>query len=579
MRLSALYAILSVLAIVNAIPSQGQQFVDNLLYPDTLLAGDTTTILCNVGYIADHDKLRTFLFLSTYDENCTNYGDSIHHIYSEQYDDTIIAVKFYIPPETCPSKYALVIFDQTHPDFDFSFDSMTIVTSPMVIQSPADQLICQGDPAILASGFSFCKSCQYQWFKNNDSIPGANQPDLTILDFSFSDTGSYFCTGSNEWGSDTTQPAKIDIVALPDTPACPEGIMAICQGTVSTDYHIPAIQDVTTYNWSISPPDAGILEYTDTTATVTWDEDFTGQAGLLVKVRNGECRGPNSDTLIISILGPHAAPEICIVGVDPGSGKNMVVWEKSHGTEEFSYIIHRETNQANLYLPLDTIETGELTVFIDSTSTPELVSQRYKLSLIDTCGFVSDLSTAHKTIHLTNNMAANGNVNLIWDGYEGFAFLSYTLYHGSHEDSMEYINTVPSNVFIYSNIVPFPGDNYFQIEAIRPEGCTPSLKSVDYGSSQSNILYVETGTGTDENTVRQVNIFPVPARDYVNILIPGYSKPVSAKLANVSGQILREFIIDSGSFDLDITSLPGGAYFLLINQGDKAARGKIFKFR
>ena len=260
----------------------------------------------------------------------------------------------------------------------------------------------------------------------------------------------------------------------------------------------------------------------------------------------------------------------------------MVVWEKPPGSGGLNYIVYRETNQAGMYLPLDTINAGELSIYIDTTSKPEVVSQKYKLSLIDTCGFESDLSTAHKIIHLTNNMAANGNVNLIWNGYEGFAFLSYNIYHGPHPDSMEYIDAVPSDAFIYSNIVPFPGNNFFQIEAIHPEGCTPSLKSIDYGSSRSNILYVKTEEvieGISENTDSDITIFPSPARDVVTITIPNYSNPVPGRLVNVSGQLVQKFIIDSGSYELDISSFPEGLYILHLHEGNNSLKAKIITSR
>ena len=113
--------------VAGSVQLKGQTTYQHFMSTDTLVTGDTTAILVNIGFIADHDKLQTLLYLNTYDENCDNYGDTIHHIDSEQYDDTIISVTFFIPPGTCSSKYQLWITDPTHPDIKYIYDSITIL--------------------------------------------------------------------------------------------------------------------------------------------------------------------------------------------------------------------------------------------------------------------------------------------------------------------------------------------------------------------------------------------------------------------------------------------------------------------
>ena len=549
---------------------------------DTLYTGDTNTILCIVS--DDIELPAAFLHLEVINEDrCTDVGEvTIYSFPPERYDDTTIAVEFYLPEWTCQGIYSFSVIDSLSQDLYFYYDEIWVVTRASVVQSPDDQQACLGDTVTFSATIDHCENCFFNWYKDGVFIEDTPWPSLIITNVSSSDTGFYYCMAGNQWGTVTTEPARLEILETPDKPHDPIGVTSLCRGTESTGYHIPSVPGATSYSWSLIPPGAGLLDYADTSATIHWDMEYAGEANLLVKVKTGECRGPDSDTLIISVLGEQPGPEICIVGGDPVTGKNMIVWERQPEQPDLTYIIYRETNQANIYLPLDTIGAEEPSIYIDALSTPELVSQRYKLSLIDTCGFESETSTPHKTIHLTNNIASNGNINLIWDGYEGFAFLSYNLYHGHHADSMEYINTVTSNVFIYSNIVPFPGDNYFQIEAIRPEGCTPSLKSFNYGSSRSNILYVDTETGFGPNSGYQdtvLKIFPSPATGKVTVTLEEYHRPVPAKLLDVSGTLLQEFIMDSQSFELDISCLPDGLYILQLDHPTIPMQAKILKCR
>jgi len=549
---------------------------------NTLLAGDSVRLDMMTDYDGNGEDI---IFHMTVDYHCypdrCPETDTVRSYRFEKTNDSIHTAWFYLPDKETPGKAHFYFYSEDNTIVGYTFLSIGIATIPIITHDLYDTLLCGGETFFYGVSAISLDWPEVEWYQNGVLLEEWTDTGIYVHEADFVDTGTYYCVLKNQWGVDTSRNGRISFPQLAFDLGKPSGIDHMCSAENSTTYSIPFNPDITLYSWSLYPPEAGDLTYEDTSATILWDDQFSGEANLLVKVKVKDCRGPNSDTLDIYIAGPLNGPDICIVGVDAVTGKNMVVWENPPESAVLNYIVYRETNQADMYLPLDTITADEFSIYIDANSTPEWISQRYKLSLIDTCGFESALSTAHKTIHLTNNMAANGNVNLIWDGYEGFAFLSYNLYHGPHPDSMEHINTVPSNVFIYSNIVPFEGDNFFQIEAIHPEGCSPSLKS-DYGSSMSNVLYVETEDeieGILEKQNKQITIYPSPARDMVTIMIPGYTNPVLAGLVNVSGQLVHEFIISAGSYELDISSFPEGIYILHLNMGNKPLKTKIIKSR
>ncbi len=549
---------------------------------DELISGDSARLDFVTNYDGDGQGFTLRLVIDEPSFVNPDVVDTVYAYSFVQTNDTLYSAYFKLPDNTRPGNGYIEFYTPGLTELGYSDRAIRVVSKPIITHDLFDTLLCGGETFFYGVSVLCTDWPTIEWFHDDLLMEEWTDTGIYVHEADYADTGTYFCVLTNSWGVDTSNFGRISFPALGFDLGKPSGTDHMCQSQDTSIYAIPGDPHITLYSWTLLPPDAGDLVYKDTSATISWDKQFSGKAKLLVKTKIDNCRGPNSDTLDIIIAGPGERPDICIVGVDPATDKNMVVWEKPAGSAIQAYIIHRETNQAGTYLPLDTIDAAEFSIYVDSTSTPELVSQRYKLSLIDTCGFESELSTYHKTIHLTNNMAADGKVNLIWDGYEGFAFLSYNLFHGTHPDSMEYINTVPSNVFIYSNIVPFPGDNFFQIEAIHPEGCTPSLKSINYGSSRSNILYVENEEvieGIPEKTDSEITLFPSPAGEEVTIVISNFRNHVRARLVNVSGQLVQEFIIDSGSYELDISSLQEGLYILHIIQGNNSLKTKIIKSR
>jgi len=67
-------------------------------------------------------------------------------------------------------------------------------------------------------------------------------------------------------------------------PSAPVGDTLVCQGTVLSQYSVAPITGASSYEWSISPSDAGTVSSGSASATVTWNTAFTGSATLLMRV-------------------------------------------------------------------------------------------------------------------------------------------------------------------------------------------------------------------------------------------------------------------------------------------------------
>jgi hypothetical protein len=569
---------LSLLIIV--LPAQSQLTPDQLVSADTLIAGDTTMILSQCGFFDDYTGIMGGLIPLDFPDPLyfPDYVyDTLWNYETIKYNDTIAEFHFYIPPGTYPGRYMLFICDQYH-SLISDYESLFILSKPYFILQPENNQTCPGDTFQFEVKTIDRYDAIYQWFHNDLVVEDAYNRVLKIYNTQLSDTGYYFCIATNYYGIDTSGKARLDFYPVPDKPVVPEGIPALCFGTESSVYCVENDPEVINYKWSLHPPSAGSLSAYDTSVTITWDDAFTGTAKIHVTPQGEFCEGKNSDTLDIMITGPPQQPEICIVGIDEETGRNRIVWGKIDDHAIVSYLIYRETNQSDIYLLLDSVPSGEFSIYIDSGSLPGVVSQRYKISILDTCGNESDLSNAHKTMHLTSNIGTHGEVNLIWEHYEGFAFLSYNIYRGTHPDSLEYLTSVPSNVSLYTDQYPPEGNIYYQIGIIHPEGCNPSKKAADYSISRSNIIHVETTGINILPEISDFRIFPNPA-DETLIIFSIHTNPVVTRLYNSSGMQIREFYLEPGQNILTISELPEGIYFLNVIQNKKCSKASFIKLK
>jgi hypothetical protein len=171
----------------------------------------------------------------------------------------------------------------------------------------------------------------------------------------------------------------------------------------------------------------------------------------------------------VSLATPPAlnmSPEICYVSVDSSSGKNIVVVKQMGNLLTSKFIIYKESS-ANIYSPLDTINNNVLE-YLDVSSNPMSQSYRYKVSVLDTCGNESSKSNFHNTIHLTMNLGINGEINLLWNAYEGYQPSNYLIFRSINNGSMNQVGILSGTNLTYTDLTPPSGILNYQVRAIAP---------------------------------------------------------------------------------------------------------------
>jgi len=160
-------------------------------------------------------------------------------------------------------------------------------------------------------------------------------------------------------------------------------------------------------------------------------------------------------------------PEICFIGVDFVTGKNKIYINPMADTLSSRFIIYKESS-ANIFSLIDTLNYNTLE-YLDVSSNPMSQSYRYKISVLDTCGNESAKSNFHKTIHLTLSLGLNGEINLLWNNYEGYQPSDYLIFRSINNGTMNQIGTLPGTNLTYTDLTPPAGILNYQVRALAPQ--------------------------------------------------------------------------------------------------------------
>ena len=303
-----------------------------------------------------------------------------------------------------------------------------------------------------------CDSVAILYLTINNSYPSSsnitnyyicNGQSVTIANSTYTTTGTYTdaLTATNGCDSTVISIVHVSFLSL-TTSSTPvtcsnwnDGTVAVSASGGFSPY---------TYNWNTG----------DNTAQV----DNLQMGNYNVTVSDGTCSVTASTTIGLNTAPADSMhPEICYVSVD-NTGFNKVVLKPIENPLTAQYVILREYS-ANLYSALDTIDANTLS-YIDSASNPAAQAEYYKVSAIDACGNGTDTSDYHKTVHLTMNLGTQGEVNLIWNHYEGFQVTDYLIYRGNSTSNMNMIASTSGNNNSYTDLAPPTGFLMYQIRVL-----------------------------------------------------------------------------------------------------------------
>ncbi|MBR4688937.1 MAG: leucine-rich repeat protein [Bacteroidales bacterium] len=205
-------------------------------------------------------------------------------------------------------------------------------------------------------------------------------------------------------------------------------------------------------------------------------------------------------------------PELALVSVSQEqSPYNLIIWQKEASEAIDFYTIYRETERLGEYVKLDDVQYNETSIYVDVTANSLEFPYRYKISATDNCGKQSELSPSHKTIHLQKNKSIGTENNLSWTAYEGFDFLTYSIFRVT-KDGVEEIKKVNSSVLTYTDLQPAQGTISYYVGVELPNTIDindPFVKaeSGPFNLAISNIAEVENKTAISFVEEKPVNVY------------------------------------------------------------------------
>ncbi|PID93968.1 MAG: hypothetical protein CSA95_05760 [Bacteroidetes bacterium] len=94
-------------------------------------------------------------------------------------------------------------------------------------------------------------------------------------------------TATNDGGDNTkTKQDYIKILTTPDAPGQPSGNTSVCSTNSMNNYSVDPVPHALSYEWILTPPEAGVIFGTGASANASWTGDVIGDVTLKVKAIN-----------------------------------------------------------------------------------------------------------------------------------------------------------------------------------------------------------------------------------------------------------------------------------------------------
>jgi len=259
----------------------------------------STFTLCYSSYDLDIREKPGFVSFTTNDVFCRSVKNPFTGLTRHSH---IINFNLEVPDNVTPGQYTFFV------DMEFSFfggapTSRTFEVN-LVVCAPSDKparptgeiQLCQNSANSVYSTSGASGTTIYAWNLSPEDA-GTIEGDSTTatVDWadSFSGTVQITVTGENGCGAGISSEALNVIVgAEPEKASVPIGDSQLCQDPGTKIYTTASVIGASSYEWQLSPTEAGSISGNSTTATVNWSDIYTGNATISVRAQSGCGLGP-----------------------------------------------------------------------------------------------------------------------------------------------------------------------------------------------------------------------------------------------------------------------------------------------
>lgn len=440
-------------------------------------------------------------------------------------------------------------------------DSVTVFVAPLTAEAGGDvSLVCGGSVSFngILSNYADHALLTYSW----SPASGLNSSTIEKPIATVTKDTKYYVTITTPNGCTATD--SITVLVDPFIANAGNDKIHICGTSVqldniSTNY---TGSSPLSYSWlpTTGLSNASIPNPTSSADGITYT--------VTVTTSNG-CQ--DSDEIKVG-LTKMSAPQICMVGVD-STGKNIVMWNKFSATAIDSVYIYRETTISGNYAKIGSVSYSK-TFFKDQNSQPEVKSNKYKISVLDSCNLETEKSPNHKTMHLAITKGIGTSWNLIWESYEGFAVPTYNIYRGTSKNDLQFLDATSGGSNQYTNYNPPPGDLYYQVEVVNPNPCADSALLGPLRSNVARNTFV--GIKENENDFFSFSVYPNPATELITVNVEKINvKNAVLSIYNTVGGLVKSVALEQNNQQINVSDLTNGFYMIELKSGNQVAKQKL----
>lgn len=297
-----------------------------------------------------------------------------------------------------------------------------------------------------------------------------------------------------------------------------------------------------------------------------------GLKEISLSVNDAGCVSDSTFRLEVSAI--PETPEICGLSVNAGN-EVVVYWQMPKSDNVDSVYVYKESVQANKYERLAAYGKNDASSLVDTTSDCSSQAYRYRLSVMDSCGFETEMGAYHKSLHLMLNKGQGGSWNLIWSAYEGLDVGTYSIYRGTDKNNMMKIADISGNVYSFTDKYPPLGDLYYTIVISNTQTCNSTLKSLNMDGFiiQSNV--VETSIFNALSDVLFNRLYTIGTQNQTLHIFTNEVEKYNLELIDVLGKSIYNKKGIIGNFSEEIQSVSSGIYLVKIEIGSVIKTIKI----
>ena len=471
------------------------------------------------------------------------------------------------------------------------------------VKTPVIDTLAPTIPSDLVSSKIAQSSFTLNWSASTDDVGVANY-EVYINGLLYGSTPS---TSINITGLSVNTSYAITLKARDAAGNTSSASNALLVSTLAADHEVPSTpiglknslpsETGFTLQWTASTDNVGVSEYDVLINGSLYASTPSNQLSInglnmgsahsvTVKVKDAAGNVSLASVPLVVYTRYNTVPSIGIVSVNK-SNKNMVVWNKPTTAGIASFNIYKETTVSGVYSIIGNVLYSSPSLFVDNASSPDVQSNKYKISAVDKNGIETGLSLAHKTMHLSINKGMGSSWNLNWEAYEGFTVATYNIYRGTNPNNLSLLGSTSGSSTQFTDLNAPDGYVYYQLGLVSPTVISPSKSSVgvqkvkseedilsdNYDISLSNIA-TNGPVGINDVSVDadKISLFPNPVKNQLNLTIEGET---SFDILNLIGEIVYHGNVKASTV-VETSSLQSGVYLIRFEAGNSSFVYKKF---